>query len=126
MIRSNVLYSLYRQSDSLESFKRKVLANQFNRPADDPYSQGFPLFAIMRMFVEDDVDQIGGKDLAIEFLSACFEGGSTTIMHPFGYELHRLIEKYYAQYMYEDHPDYEKAYLADCEAAYDEYEQSCA
>ena len=113
MIQSNVLYSLYRQSDSLESFKRKVLANRYD------YRNGFPLFEIIRMFVNDEVDGIDGKDSIIEFLSSSFETGydNRLVRQSMERQIYRLLESYYAQYLYDDHDDYQQAYRDDIDAS---------
>ena len=122
MIQSNVLYSLYRQSDSLDSFKRKVLMNNFHRPANEPFSKGFPLFEIITMLVEDDVDDVDGKHVAIEFIVACFETGYDAVLEKRNMErrIHRLLEEYYAQYLYDECFEYQQAYQDDIEASYEE------
>ena len=127
MIRSNLLFSLYRQSDSLESFKRKVFDNHFHRPSDEPFfSRGFPLYEVIRMFVEDDIDMvIDADDMVVELLGDFLATSSTAdhkafIEQRMKFRVDRLLETYYAQYWYNECSEYQRAYEKDIEDSYEE------
>ncbi len=107
---SELLPYLYRTSNSLESFKQRVLDNEYHRSSATSSAHGFPLDQLLKQMIDDEES----KDKVIELLSAMFNQQRRYI-EPFVRErmekrIERFIEVYYAQCLYTDMFEYQRAY----------------